>query len=73
MLDKIPSRGMFKLLSIIYLQNVCILVVLINALLRFLNVFGITVPVLVIRKNILSHCMYNDLTKRWSTKWYKII
>ena len=49
-LTKIPTHVVFKLLSVIYFQNMCIvtcdfLVQTNNALLCFLDGFGIAVPV----------------------------
>ena len=49
-LTNIPTQGIFKLLSVIYFQNMCIvtmriLVIKISALLCILNGFGIAVPV----------------------------
>ena len=49
-LTKIPTHGIFKLLSVIYFQNMCIVTCdfkskNISALLWFLDGFGIAVPV----------------------------
>ena len=46
----------------------------IRALLCFLDGFGIDVLVFSYYRNIqLGHQLYNNCTRLWSTKWYKII
>ena len=44
-LTKLPTHSIFKLLSVIYFQNMCIVVEKKSALLCFLDDFGIAVPV----------------------------
>ena len=44
-----------------------------SALLCFLDSVGIAVSVLVIRNIQLGNQLYNNCTRLWPTKWYKII
>ena len=62
-LTKIPTHGSFKLLSVIYFHNMCILTCDFSrknsAFLSFLDGFGIAVSVLVIRNIQLSNSALN--------------
>ena len=72
---KISTRGIFKLLSIIYFPNMCIEVmsfldVKVGTLLCFLKGFGIAVSY---KKHPTLSYIVIDCTRFWPTEWYKII
>ena len=75
-LTKIPTYGIFQLMTVIYFQKMCIVTcdfldVKMGALLCDLNGFGIAVLVFI--RNIqLDYQLYNHCTRLWLTKWYKI-